>query len=92
MPSLAFLPAIQVIVSSAPPYPIGHLRCRTQRDFRMTLEIFSLIIAFRRKGQTGFGKVQFHRDSLGDLGCNLPVMCDTRARSRWLVAIKDRTL
>jgi hypothetical protein len=52
-----------------------------------------LIVASRHKGQVGFGKVQIYRDSLGDLGCNRPVMlCDTRARSRWQMAIEDRTL
>lgn len=93
MPSLAPLPAMEILISSGPPCPKGHLRDWTQHDFRMTLEVFSLIVVFRHKGQVGFGKAQIPRDSLGDLGCYLQVMlCDTRARSRWLMAIKDREL
>lgn len=93
MDSLPSLPAMEAIISSGPPCPMGHLRCWTQSDFRMALEVFILIVVFRHKGQVGFGTVQIHRYSLGDLGSNLPVMlCDTRARSRWPMAIKDGEL
>lgn len=59
----------------------------------MTLAVFGLTEMFIRKGQVGFGKVQISRDDQGDLGRSLWVtLCDPRARSRWLMAGKDRDL
>lgn len=60
----------------------------------MTVAVFGLTVTtFIHKGQVGFGKVQIPRDDLGDLGRSLLVtLCDPRARSRWLMAGKDRDL